>query len=171
MPDLLYHLVKSRYQRLRKPKTKHQLRPRHQQLGRQPLEKAAHALVLYHLPHNLEAAFRVIEIAVLNSRFDDVEGCGDNKGGGCAGDRGDEVLVPAGCVVVDEFEEVFFCKGRAAEELGDELDSFKSFFFWNEMERGCLQRMSLGRFLRLSSLRPGRDPFLRLLLSLRRPGP
>ena len=76
-----HNLAKCRYQRLRQPKAKHQLRPCHQQLRGQPLKKAAHPLIPRHVPQNPKPRFRVLEVTVLDACFDDVEGRGDEEGG------------------------------------------------------------------------------------------
>ena len=99
----LQPLIKYRYQRLRQPKAKDQLRPRHEQFRRQALKEARKPLVLRHITQDSEAALWVVEISVLDPRFYDVEGSGDDEGGGGAGDGGDEVLAPGGGVVVFEF--------------------------------------------------------------------
>jgi len=79
LADASNNLTKRRDQRLCQPETKHQLRPRHQQLRRQPLEETREALVLHHRAHDLEPRLRVLEISVLDAGFDDIEGSGDDE--------------------------------------------------------------------------------------------
>jgi len=110
-------LPKRRDQRLCQPETEHQLRPRHQQLRRQPLEETRDAFILHHRAHNLEPRLRVLEISILDTSFDDIEGSGDDEGGRSAGDGSDEVLEVGGGVVVGEVVEIFFGEGGAAEQL------------------------------------------------------
>jgi len=150
-------LIKSRNQRLRQPKTKHQLRPRHQQLGRQPLKERPHALLPRHLPQYPEPALRVFEIPVLDARFDDVEGGGDEEGGGGAGDGGDEVLGPGCAVVVGEGVEVLFCGCGAAEELGGRRGLV---CVYGEMGGGYEQRMTQAHSSPPSSPRHDTTPSL-----------
>jgi hypothetical protein len=59
----------------------------------------------------------VLEVSVLDTGFDDVQGSGDDEGCAGAEDGGDEVLAPGCGVVVLEGEDVFFCEGGATEEL------------------------------------------------------
>lgn len=113
-----YILAKNRNKRLRQPKRKRKLRPRHKQLRRQPLEETAETFRARHSRHDAHTALLDLEITVLNACFDDVEGCGDDDGGAGADDGGDEVLRPGCGVVVGEGEEVLFRCCGAAEELG-----------------------------------------------------
>ena len=122
-----HHLIKRRNKRLRQPKAKHQLRPRHKQLRHQPLKERRRALLPCHPTNNLEPTLGIFEISVLDSGFDDVERGGDDEGGGGAGDRGDEVLGPGCGVVVFEFVEVLFCCCGAAEELFHRTISIAAF--------------------------------------------
>lgn len=86
-------------------------------LGDQALEESTGALVLHHVGDNPEAGLGVLEVAVLNTGLDDVEGSGDEEGGGGTGDGGDEVLEPRGLVVVVEAEEVLLGEGGTTEQL------------------------------------------------------
>jgi len=110
-------LPKRRDQRLCQPETEHQLRPRHQQLRRQTLEETRDAFLPHHRAHNLEPRLRVLEISVLDTGFDDVEGSGDDERSRSAGDGGDEVLEVGGGVVVGEVVEIFFGEGGTTEKL------------------------------------------------------
>ncbi len=65
----------------------------------------------HHVSHDPETAFRILEVAVLDTGFDDIQGCGDDQRGRGTGDRGHEVLEPAGFVVVFEMVDELFCKG------------------------------------------------------------
>ena len=112
----LYNFVECRYQRLRKPEAKHQLRPRHQQLGRQALEEAREPFLPRHTAHDPEPALRVIEIPILDPRLDHVQGRRHQQRGRRAGNGGDKVLQEAGGIVVVEFVEVLLGGGGAAEE-------------------------------------------------------
>ena len=104
---------------MREPEAKHQLRARHQQLGRQALEEARDALLAHHAPHDPKPGLGVLEVLVLDARLDDVERRGHDERGRRAADGRDEVLCPRGAVVVAQLEEVFFGEGGAAEELYD----------------------------------------------------
>lgn len=86
-------------------------------LGDESLEEAAEALVLGHVGQNSEAALGVVEVAVLDSGLDDIEGSRNNQGGRGTGNGGDKVLEPAGLVVVLKVEEVLLGKGRTTEQL------------------------------------------------------
>ena len=72
-PLLSHHGPKSRNQRLRQPKTKHQLRSRHQQFRRQPFKKPPHAFLPRHIPNNPQPTLLVLEILILNPRLDDIQ--------------------------------------------------------------------------------------------------
>ena len=84
--SLSQHLIKGRNQRLRQPKAKHQLRPRHQQLGGQPLEETGRPFLPRHPAQDLEAGLGVLEVAVLDPGLDHVERGRDEQGGGRAAD-------------------------------------------------------------------------------------
>lgn len=113
----LYNLAKGRDQSLSQPEAEHELGPSHQQLRRQPLEEAGEALVLEHLGYDASAGFRVVEVAVLDTGLDYVQGSGDNQR--CAGsaNRCDEILGPRGRVVVLQVVDVFLGESRTTEEL------------------------------------------------------
>ena len=112
-----YNLPKRRYQSLCQPEAKDKFRSRHEQLRRQSLEEASHALILGHVAQDPEPALGILKVSVLDPGLDDVERSGDDEGGGCADYRGHEVLHPARGVVVGELVDVFFGKCRATEEL------------------------------------------------------
>lgn len=88
-------------------------------LGNKALEKGRGALLLGHVGQDAEAALRVVKVAVLDARLDDVEGRRHDERGRGAGDGGDEVLEPRGLVVVVEVEEELLGEGGTAEELGN----------------------------------------------------
>jgi hypothetical protein len=117
----LYNLAKRRDQRLRQPEAKHELGPRHQQLGRQPLEEAGQALVPRHVAQNAHPGLRVLEVAVLDPCLDHVQRRGHNQRRARPAHRRHEVLPPARRVVVLQAVDVFLGEGGAAEELA-ELD-------------------------------------------------
>lgn len=93
-------MAKRGNQSLCQPEAEDQLGSSHQELGDQSLEQTERALVLEHLRHDLEAALGVVEVAVLDTGLDHVQGSGDDKGGASTGDGSDEVLAPGGLVVV-----------------------------------------------------------------------
>jgi hypothetical protein len=103
----LHDLAKRGDKRLRKPKGENKLGPSHEKLGCESLEKRSEPLVLHHVGNDLEAAFGVLKVPVLDSSLDDVEWSGDKKRGAGTGNRSDEVLSPCGGVVVGELVEVF----------------------------------------------------------------
>lgn len=111
------YLTKRRDQRLCQPETEYQLRPSHQQFRRQTLEEARDAFVPHHRAYNLESRLWVLEIPILDTGFDDVEGSGDDERGRSADDGSDEVLEVGGSVVISKVVEIFFGEGGAAEEL------------------------------------------------------
>lgn len=86
-------------------------------LGNQSLEEAGRALVLGHVGQDSEATLGVVKVAVLDSGLDDIERSGDDKRGRGTSNRGNEVLEPAGLVVVLEVEEVLLGKGRTTKQL------------------------------------------------------
>lgn len=86
-------------------------------LGCQALEEACETFLLGHVAQDSETALGVLEIAVLNSRLDNVERGRDNERGGSTSDRGNEVLEPASLVVVLEVEEVFLGESGSSEQL------------------------------------------------------
>lgn len=87
-------------------------------LGRQALEERRETLLAGHVCHDAHAALGVVEVAVLDTGLDDIEGSGDDERGGGTGNGGDEVLEPAGLVVVFEVEDVLLGERRTTEELG-----------------------------------------------------
>lgn len=86
-------------------------------LGCQALEERRETLLAGHVGHDTHAALGVVEVAVLDTGLDDIEGSGDDKRGGGTGNGGDEVLEPAGLVVIGEVEEVLLGEGGSSEEL------------------------------------------------------
>lgn len=75
----LYNLAESGNQSLCQPEAEDQLGTCHQQLGGQTLEEAGRALVLKHRGDDLEARFGVLEVAVLDTGLDDIEGSGHDQ--------------------------------------------------------------------------------------------
>lgn len=86
-------------------------------LGNETLEESRHALVACHLGQNLESSLWVLEVLVLNTRLDDVQGRGHDQGCSRTSNRGDKVLEPRRLVVVLELEEIFLGEGRSSEQL------------------------------------------------------
>lgn len=113
----LYNLAKGRNQRLSQPEAENELRSGHQKLGRQTLEEAAGALVLHHVRQDAESRFGVLKVAVLDTGLDHIQRSGNDQGGAGTAHRGDEVLGPAGGVVVLQGVDVFLGEGGATEEL------------------------------------------------------
>lgn len=69
---LSYNLSKSRYECLRQPEAEYQLRPRHEQFRRETLEETRETLLPGHIRQDSETALRVLKVAVLYPRLDDV---------------------------------------------------------------------------------------------------
>ena len=113
----LYNLAKGRNQRLSQPEAENKLGSSHQQLRRQTLEESSGAFVLHHVGDNTEAGLGVLEVAVLNTGFNHVEGSGDDEGGAGTADGGDEVLGPRSFVVVLQTVDVFLGESRSTEKL------------------------------------------------------
>ena len=113
----LYNLAKGRDQRLSQPEAENELRSGHQKLGRQTLEEATEALVLHHVRQDAESRFGVLEVAVLDTGLDHIQRSRDDQGGTGTANRSDEVLGPAGGVVVLQRVDVFLGEGGATEEL------------------------------------------------------
>lgn len=59
----------------------------------------------------------MLEVAVLNTGLDHIQGSGDNQRGAGTGHGGDKVLVPSGLVVIGQAVNVFLGEGRSTEEL------------------------------------------------------
>lgn len=114
--SLFEQTVKGGDQGLGEPEGEDELGTGHEQLGDETLEEGAHALVLGHVGEDAEAALGVLKVAVLDAGLDDVEGRRDDERGRGAGDGGDEVLEPAGLVVVVEAEQVLLGEGGTTEE-------------------------------------------------------
>jgi hypothetical protein len=112
----LHDLVEGRDKGLGKPEGEGELGTGHEQLGEQALEEGGRALVLEHVGDDASAGLLDLEVAVLDTGLDDVERGGDNEGGGGTGDGSNEVLGPAGAVVVLEFVEVLLSGGGTTEE-------------------------------------------------------
>ena len=117
----LHHLVEGGYQRLGEPERKYEFRTGHEEFRCQSLEERSETLIAHHVRHDLESTLRVFEVAVLDSRLDDVEGSGHDKGCASTRNRSDEVLRPGSSVVVAELVEVFFSNGRSTEKLSETL--------------------------------------------------
>ena len=92
-------------------------------LGDKAFEEGRGTLLLSHVGQDAEAALRVVKVAVLDARLDDVEGSRYDERGRGTGDGGDEVLEPRSLVVVVEVEEELFGKGGATEKLGIKSES------------------------------------------------
>lgn len=75
----LYNLAKGRDQGLCQPEAEDQFGAGHQQLGSKTLEEAAHTLMLGHLGNDAEAGLGVLEVAVLDTGLDHVQGSGDDQ--------------------------------------------------------------------------------------------
>lgn len=113
---LFQHAIESRDKCLGEPEGEDELRAGHEKLWYQSLEETAHTLILGHVGQNLEAAFGVLEVSVLDTGLDDVERSGDNERGGSTTDGRDKVLEPCGLVVVGQTEEVLLRESRTTEE-------------------------------------------------------
>lgn len=59
----------------------------------------------------------MLEVAVLDTGLDHIQGGGDNQRGASTAYRGDKVLRPASLIVVCEGVDVFLGESRATEEL------------------------------------------------------
>jgi hypothetical protein len=113
----LYNLAKGRDQSLGEPEAEDQLGTGHQKLGSQALEERGESLVLHHVGDDPEAGLGVLEVAVLDTGLDHVQGSGDDERGASTAHGGDEVLGPRSGVVVLEVVDVFLGESRATEEL------------------------------------------------------
>jgi hypothetical protein len=113
---ILQDLVEGRDKGLGEPEGEGELGAGHEKLGEQALEEGSHALVLDHVGDDTSAGLFDLEVAVLDAGLDDVERCGDNERSGGTGDGSDEVLAPAGAVVVLELVKVLLGCGRATEQ-------------------------------------------------------
>ena len=94
--------------------------------------------MLHHISDNLESAFRIFKVSVLNAGLDDIQGCGYEKWCWRSGDRGDEVLEPRCWVIVVQFVEIFLCKGRSSEKLELALAQVRLITRIAEWLRPCL---------------------------------
>jgi hypothetical protein len=113
---ILQDLVEGRNEGLGEPEGEGELGTGHEELRKQALEEGGRSLVLKHVGDDASAGLLDLEVAVLNAGLDDVERCRDNEGSGGTGDRSDEVLAPAGAVVVLELVKVLLGCGRATEK-------------------------------------------------------
>ena len=86
-------------------------------LGDQSLEETGETLVLGHVGQDSETTLRVLEVAVLNTGLDNIEGSRDNERGGGTSNRSHEVLEPGGLVVILEVEEILLGESRTTEQL------------------------------------------------------
>lgn len=110
------HLVEHGDQSLGEPEREDKLRASHEELGRQALEEGGDTFILDHVGDNTHATLRVLEVAVLDTGLDDIEGSRDDEGSSSTGNRGDEVLSPGGLVVVLDAEGLL-SEGGTTEEL------------------------------------------------------
>lgn len=117
-PVRLYNLSKGGNQSLCQPEAEDQLGSGHQELGDQALEQTERTLVLEHLRNNLESTLGVVEVAVLDTGLDHVEGSGNDQGGASTGDGSHKVLAPGGFVVVAQVVNVFLGESGSSEKLG-----------------------------------------------------
>jgi hypothetical protein len=116
-PPRLHYLAKRGDKCLRKPERKDQLGSGHEKLRRETLEERSKTLVLHHVGNNPEAAFGVLEVLVLNSRLDDVEGSRHEERGASTGNRSNKILRPRSGVVVAELVKVLLGSSRPTEQL------------------------------------------------------
>jgi hypothetical protein len=113
----IYHLflresdVESRDEGLSEPEGEDELWSSHEKLGYETLKERCDTLVLHHAADDLESAFWVLEVSVLDASLNNIKGCGDNKGGGGTGNRGNEVLEPGSFVVIAQAKEVSLSEG------------------------------------------------------------
>ena len=128
---ILYNLAKGGDQSLSQPEAEHELGSSHQQLRRQSLEEAGDTLILEHVGHDASPGFRVVEMTVLDTGLDHVQGSGDNERCASSANRCDEVLGPRGRVVVLQVVDVFLGESRTTEEL-----MVVSYFFCNRQQSG-----------------------------------
>jgi hypothetical protein len=115
-PNQSNHPPKRRNQRLRQPKTEHQLRPRHQHLGRQPLKKTSKTLIPNHTPHNPKPTLRTLKIPILNPRLNHIQRRRHNERRRRTTNRRHEILRPARRIIILQMKNLLLCEGRAAEE-------------------------------------------------------
>ena len=73
--------------------------------------------MLHHVGNNPETTLGVLEILVLDSGLDNVEGSRDNKRSTGTGDRGDKVLAPGSRVIVGKFVEILLSRRRTTKQL------------------------------------------------------
>lgn len=69
----LDHDIKRRDQCLRQPEREDEFGARHQQLGRETLEEGREPFLAGHVGQDAEPALGILEVAVLDSRFDHVQ--------------------------------------------------------------------------------------------------
>jgi hypothetical protein len=113
---ILQDLVEGRDKGLGEPEGECELGAGHEKLREKALEEGGRPLVLKHVGNDARASLLDLEIAVLDTGLDDVEGCGNDERGGGTGDGSDEVLAPAGAVVVLELVKVLLgCSGSTKE--------------------------------------------------------
>lgn len=113
---ILQDLVEGRDKGLGEPEGEGELGAGHEQLGEKALEEGGWALVLEHVGDDARAGLLDLEVAVLDAGLDDIERSGDDERGGGTCDGSDEVLAPAGAVVVLELVKVLLGGGGATEE-------------------------------------------------------
>jgi hypothetical protein len=113
----LHNFAKRGDKCLSKPEGEDKLGTSHDKLGCESLEERSETLVLHHAGNNPEAAFGVLEVPVLDTCLDDVEGRRDDERCACTTNGGDEVLRPRGRVVVGELVEVLLRRGGSTKQL------------------------------------------------------
>lgn len=114
---LLEHDVKCRNKGLSQPEREDELGAGHEKLRDKAFEEGRKSFVLRHVGEDAEAALGVVEVAVLNSGLNNIEGSGNDQRGRGTSDRSNKVLEPGSLVIILEVEKVFLGKSRATEKL------------------------------------------------------
>lgn len=116
--DLLNNRTESRNQSLCEPEAENELGASHEQFRSKALEEGCETLVFGHVGDDAETGLLGLEVLVLNTSLDNIERSGDDERGGGTADGGNEVLTPAGRVVIVQLVDILLGESRTTEELG-----------------------------------------------------
>ena len=119
----LYDLAKRGNQRLSQPEAENKLGPGHEQLRCETLKETGQALIFHHVRHNAEARLWVLEIAVLDTSLDHIQGSRHDQRGTGTTDRCHKILRPGSRIIIPQVIDVFLGESGTTKQLYYKLAS------------------------------------------------